>query len=117
MSDLSDASTATGLIGTAFGVVVGIFTAGWRFAKIEGRLTEQFRVDLEKAENEIEEKVKESTQTFDETLKGLRQKINDVELNSEKRFLQKEEFADFRAEYRQDIRRIFAKLENLPNSN
>jgi hypothetical protein len=43
----------------------------------------------------------------------LRQKINDVELDSERRFLPKQEFHDFREEYRENTNRIFDKLDQI----
>lgn len=46
----------------------------------------------------------------------MRQKINDVELNSERRFLPKDDFGAFREEYREDMKRIFEKLDNLPRA-
>lgn len=60
------------------------------------------------SEKQIESKIEEARQSFDETLKGLRQKINDVELDAERRFLLKNDFNDFREEYREDIRDLKA---------
>ena len=76
-------------------------------------MSEKFAKKIDDAELRIEQKVEEGTSMFDETLKGLRQKINDVELDTEKYFLRKNEFDDFRKEYREDTRDIKAMIRGL----
>jgi hypothetical protein len=90
--------------GALVGAASGIFAGGWRLGRIEGRLKLNFQEAIAVSEKRIEEKVDEARKSFDETLKGLRQKINDVELDSERRFLPKDDFNDFRDEYREDMR-------------
>lgn len=98
------------IVGALFGAISSIFTGGWRLGRIEPRLKLHFEQAISESEKRIEEKVDQARDAFDETLKGLRQKINDVELNSEKRFLPKEEFNDFRQEYREDMRDLKALI-------
>lgn len=104
------AQAIAALIGALIGAAGGIFAAGRLLGRIESRLELKFKSAVDESEKRLEEKVIESTQAFDETLKGLRQKINDVELDAERRFLPKEEFVDFRAEYREDIRDLKALI-------
>lgn len=51
---------------------------------------------------------------FKETLDGLRRQMDQNTLDTEKFFLRKEDFKEFREEYRQNTRRIFEKLDSLP---
>jgi len=104
---------AAAVAGAVIGAVTSIFTAGWRFGRIESRMKLSFQEAIAMSEKRIEEKVDEARSAFDETLKGLRQKINDVELNAEKRFLLKDDFNDFREEYRDNTNRIMDKLDQL----
>lgn len=92
------------LLGAFIGLVGGIFSVGRHLGRMESRLKLDLVKSLGETEKRIEDNVQQSQNAFDETLKGLRQKINDVELGSEKRFLPKEEFGDFRQEYREDMR-------------
>ena len=114
MAGLEWAHAAAAIIGAMFGAAASIFTGGWRLGRIESRLKLHFQEAINESEKRIEEKVERAGSNFDETLKGLRQKINDVELDTERRFLLKDSFDDFREEYREDIRRIFDKLDHLP---
>ena len=100
------AHAVAAIIGAIFGAVGGIFVGGYRVGQIEGAL----QLSIAAGEKRIEAKLEEGVHDFDETLKGLRQKINDVELDTERRFLQKGEFDDFRKEYREDIREMKSLL-------
>jgi hypothetical protein len=102
----------TAALGALFGVVAGIFSGGWRLGRIEGRLKLHFQEAIDVREKRIEEKLDEARGSFDETLKGLRQKINDVELHAERRFLPKDDFNDFREEYREDMRDLKALISS-----
>lgn len=83
----------------AIGILVGIWHAGKKSGKEEA--------DHDARINErIDAKVKEVTGPFDETLRGLRQKINDVELETVKGYVAKGDFNDFREEYREDMREV-----------
>jgi len=104
MAGLEWAHAIAAILGVLFGAAGGIFAGGWRLGRIEGRLKLNFQEAITVSEKRIEDKVDEARVSFDETLKGLRQKINDVELNAERRFLPKDDFYDFRDEYREDMR-------------
>lgn len=106
MAGLEWAHAVAAIAGAVIGAVSAIFMGGVRFGRMESRLKLHFQTAIAGCEKQIEAKVEEARKSFDETLKGLRQKINDVELDAEKRFLQKEEFNDFRQEYREDMREL-----------
>ena len=101
------------ILGVLFGAAGGIFAGGWRLGKIEGRLKLNFKEALAMSEQRIEDKVDSARESFDETLKGLRQKINDVELDTEKRFVAKHDFNDFREEYREDMRDLKKSIADM----
>ena len=106
--DIQWMHAAAGILGALCGAIGGIFVGGYRVGKIEGKLT----LSIAESEKRIEDKVDIATAAFDETLKGLRQKINDVEKDALLRYLPKEEFNDFRGEYREDIRELKALIRN-----
>lgn len=68
---------------------------------------------IAKSEERFEEKVEELVSHFQETFQGLRQKINNVELDTERYFLRKDSFDDFRTEYRDDMRILMEKVDRL----
>jgi len=100
MIDLGWMHAVVGILGAGAGAVGGIFVGGYRVGKTEGRLA----LSIKTSEIKMEEKLEATVRDFGETLLGIRQKINDVELDTERRFLQKGEFDDFRKEYREDMR-------------
>jgi hypothetical protein len=104
---------AIGIISAAVGAAAGIFSGGWRLGRIEGRLKLNFQEAITMSEQRIEQKLEEARTSFDETLKGLRQKINDVELDTVKTFVAKGDFDDFRQEYREDMRDLKKSIEGL----
>lgn len=93
------------LLSGAIGILVGIWHAGKKSGKDEA--------DHDVRINErLEAKVMEATNDFGETLRGLRQKINDVELHAAKTYLEKQDFTDFRKEYREDMSEIKSLIRN-----
>lgn len=105
------------IIGALFGAAGSIFTGGFRLGKIESRLKLHFNEAVSESEKRIEAKVGEAQHSFDETLKGLRQKINDVELETVRGFVAKGDFDDFRAEYREDMRDLKKSISEIPRTH
>jgi len=93
-----------GIVSTILGAVSGLIAGIWRVAHIEQGLRLDFTQDIAESTNELSQKLTDLANHFDETLRGLRQKINDVELDTAKNFVSKPDFDDFRKEYREDIR-------------
>ncbi len=100
-------SAAAGALVGALGTIgAWVFKAGGVGPKMQA----EFKSKVDAAEKRIEDQMDAATQHFDETLRGLREKINAVELNTERHFLLKEDFNGFREEYREDIRDLKAML-------
>lgn len=99
---------ASGIIGAVVALISKAFFGGVRVGQMQGAI----EVSISDAERRVDDKLEATGQAFDETLRGLRQKINDVELTAEKRFLQKSDFEDFRKEYREDVRDLKALIRS-----
>lgn len=95
------------------GLGLGLWRGGRRSAMDEQKVREEFNAAVAGLERRIEEKLDRSAGQFDETLKGLRQKINDVELDAVRTFVAKPDFDEFRKEYRRDQDRVDQKLDRL----
>lgn len=111
---------AIALISLLAGALGGLATGVWRVAQIEGRLKLWFKDSISECEKRFEDKVELAREAFDETLKGLRQKINDVELETERNlrnFVLKPDFDDFRKEYREDMRDLKNSIAQIPRSH
>lgn len=99
----------SGAIGGVLGAVGGLIKGIWNVAKIEQHLRKDFSQELAEAHHELGEKLDTVADRFEQTLHALRQKINDVELNTEKRFheyVDKGDFNSLRDEWRQDMREL-----------
>jgi hypothetical protein len=78
-------------------------------ASAEQRLGEK----IDAAEQRSETKIEGLVDQFHDSFAALRQKINDVELDTAKNFVAKSDFEDFRHEYRDDRSRMFRKLDDI----
>ena len=78
----------------------------WRMARFEPELRKAITQEIAEATHELHERMENETNHFDETLRGLREKINEVELHIERKFVDKEDFNDFRKEWREDMREL-----------
>jgi hypothetical protein len=113
------------LLSGAGGMFFGIWKWGRRSAqqeqavkddyneKIDG-LREQMRASMADYAKAADAKNDLLVEQFKESFEGIRRQIDDHKLETERFFFRKEEFNSFREEYRQDMRRIFDKLDNLP---
>jgi hypothetical protein len=97
------------IAGGGAGLVAGV----WRVAHIEQALRIDFQKSIDEAETKIEGKVEELVGQFTDTFAALRQKINDVELHTEQRFVSKAGFDDFRREYREDMSSLMKKIDHI----
>lgn len=95
--------------GGAGGLIAGV----WRVAHIEQALRRDFEQDIAETSHELGQKLDHISDQFEETLKGLRQKINDVELYTEREFVSKAGFDDFRREFREDMKSLNEKLDRI----
>jgi hypothetical protein len=104
-----------GAIGAFFGGISGLVAGVWRMARFEPKLRKDITQEIAEATHELAEKIDDETNHFDETLRGLREKINEVELHIERKFVDKEDFNDFRREWREDMRELKTSIIALGN--
>lgn len=104
---------AVALASALVGAVGGLITGVWRVARIEQEIRQDLTEQIAEAIRERDGRLKAIAEQFDETLKGLRQKINDVELSTERHFVAKMDFDDFRKEYRVDMRDLKQSIAEL----
>jgi len=97
--------------------VGGLIAGVWKVAHIEQDIRKDFAQDIAESTHELAENLRTLANQFDETLKGLRQKINDVELETVKGFVAKGDFDDFRAEYREDMRDLKNSIAQIPRTH
>jgi hypothetical protein len=109
------------LLSGAAGLFIGIWHAGKKSGKQEADLENKIRQDtddrLKKAIEKMEATIAVAmddrhglVDEFRDTFASLRQKINDVELESERRFLPRDDFTNFLKEYRADMRDLKAMI-------
>src|SRR5258706_8046810 len=92
------AHIAITILASAISGITGLIAGTWKVARVEGDIRRDFSEEIAKAIQNREERLTELAEQFDETLKALRQKINDVELSTYKGFVGRKEFEDFRME-------------------
>lgn len=107
---------ATGsLLSGFFGLMVGV----WRFGRssaikqqtvkddYDGKIKQlgsELRVSMAATEKASENRLDLLVDQFRESFEGMRRQFDDHKFYTEKDFLKKEEFKDFREEYREDMR-------------
>jgi hypothetical protein len=113
-----------GVAGLGGGALGTFLTWFWRAARIEP----QFRLDLEAAKKEVEDKIEEAEKRgiekveeivghFSEAFSGIRQQINDRALEIEREFMRKKDYESLRREDREAFdkfeTRILKEFEGL----
>lgn len=73
-------------------------------------LGEQLRTSMLEVEKGAERRLDLLVEQFKESFAGLRRQIDDDRLHTEQRFLRKDDFKDFRDEYREDMREVKASI-------
>jgi hypothetical protein len=111
-------------ISALVGAVSGIIAGTWRVAQIEPRLEKGFQARLSEAELEMRDKIAlhekaSMTRTealvdqFRESFAGMRRQLDEHRLHTEQEFMRKEDFRDFRDEYREDMRELKESMKEL----
>lgn len=105
-----------------------LFTA-WKFGRSGAKHDQNVKDDYDGKIDALREQMRTShasyekaatarndllVEQFKESFDGIRRQIDDNKLDTEKHFLRKEDFGDFRKEYREDVRAIFEKLDRIP---
>jgi hypothetical protein len=106
-----------GLISAVFGAAGGLIAGVWRIAHIEQSIREDFQKAISRTEHQIEGKVEALVTQFQDTFQALRQKINDVEMDTVKGYVAKGDFDDFRAEYREDMRDLKGSIADIARTH
>lgn len=109
------------MISATGGWLVGIWRWGRNSAKDEQAVKDDYDGKIRALRDEMRAETKAADDRnellvaqFKETLDGIRRQMDQNTLDTEKYFLRKEDFKEFREEYRQNTRRIFEKLDSLP---
>lgn len=76
-------------------------------------LREQVRKDMASYAQKVEDGHDLLVSQFKESFEGIRRQHDDHKLDVERRFLPKEDFREFREEYREDMREIKASIANI----
>lgn len=101
------------IVSLIFGGGTGLAAGVWRVARIEGKVRDDFKKCIDETKDAIEAKVEALVGQFQDTFSALRQKINDVELQTERLFVSKSGFDEFRKEYREDMASLMKKIDHI----
>lgn len=131
MSDTDWVRIGMGAGVSLLSAVGGAFVAVWRWGR-QGALDEQkvkddydakiaelrdeVRKDMSAHAQKIDEGNDLLVAQFKETLDGIRRQHDDHKLDVEKRFLLKDDFRDFREEYREDMRDLKKSIADIARS-
>jgi hypothetical protein len=80
--------------------------------KISG-LREEMRSAMKSHEQRSEDRTDLLVEQFKESFDGIRRQIDDHRLHTETRFLPKDDFRDFREEYRDDMRDLKKSIADI----
>lgn len=111
--------TAISMVSGFGGFVVGIWKWGRDSAKAEQAVKDDYEAKItglrEEVRKDMASHVHKSdarndllVEQFKESFEGIRRQIDDHRLHTETRFLPKDDFRDFREEYREDMRELKA---------
>ncbi|MGF6431505.1 hypothetical protein [Bradyrhizobium elkanii] len=103
------------------GLILGIWKWGRWSAKAEqsvkddydakiGALRDEVRKDMASHVQKSDARNDLLVEQFKESFDGIRRQIDDHKLHTETRFLPKDDFRDFREEYREDMRELKAAI-------
>lgn len=113
------------LVSAVGGLLVGAWQYGRRSAKREHAIKDDYQAQIEAVhmelstamhgiEQENAERLRMLVDQFQEAFAGLRRQIDDSRLHTETNFLRKDAFREFRDEYREDMRDLKIKIDELP---
>jgi len=105
-------------------MIVGVWKAGRASVKREQAVKDDYtmriiamekdmRAALSHHEKASEDRLDLLVGQFQESFSGLRRQIDGAALHTEQKFMRKEDFKDFREEYRDDMREIKAKIDAI----
>lgn len=100
---------ASGMGGAIIGAGSTLLTWIIRAARMEPKLS----AEITAAEHRVEEKVEEMAGHFQEAFSGIRRQIDDHKLHTETNFVRKDDFKEFREEYRDDMRDLKQSIASI----
>lgn len=100
-----------------FTVAGTLATVVWRLRSIQAELKEEFRTDIAAAEKETADRLQAIVSGFRDTFAALREKINLVELNTEREFISKDTFSAVTGEIKDALVRMEGKIDKLRSSS
>lgn len=111
-------------LSSAVGLGVGLWRAGRKSAESEQAvkddytakihaLREETRTHMATHASKVEDGSDLLVSQFKESFEGLRRQHDDHKLDIEKRFMLKDDFKDFRDEYRDDMRDLKASIASI----
>ena len=106
------------------GGICGALTAVWKWGRNSAKaeqstknqitaLREEVRKEMAAHIQKIEDGHDNLVNHFEESFNGIRRQHDDHKLDVEKRFMLKDDFKDFREEYREDMRDIKTAIANI----
>lgn len=106
------------------GGIVGIFVAVWKWGRDSAKaeqavknqitaLRDEVRTEMAAQATKSEARTDLLVEQFKETFDGIRRQIDEHRYYTEKDFLKKEDFKDFREEYREDMRDLKASIAGI----
>lgn len=106
------------------GGIGGLFLGVWKWGHssaaaeqaVKNQITalrEEVRKEMAAHVQKIEDGHDELVNHFEESFNGIRRQHDDHKLDVEKRFMLKDDFKDFREEYREDMRDIKTAIANI----
>lgn len=128
MAELEWAKIALEMAVSFGSAVGGLFIGVWKWGRSSAKqeqstkddyamkisaLREEMRLSIATHASEIDDKGDLLTSQFKESFDGIRRQIDDHKLTTEQHFMRKEDFRDFRDEYREDTREIKASIAEL----
>lgn len=112
-------------------LIGGIFLGVWRWGRYSAtseqavkddydekikQLREEMRTAMAEQAKQSAERTDDLVHQFKESFDGIRRQMDDHRFYTEKDFMRKEDFRDFREEYRDDMRDIKAAIASITRS-
>jgi hypothetical protein len=111
------------LAGGVSGLFIGVYRWGRSSGKAEtaadtkiSALREEMRTAMASHAMSSDARTDLLVEQFKESFEGIRRQHDDHKLDVERRFLLKDDFKDFREEYREDMRDIKTAIANIARS-
>jgi hypothetical protein len=106
---------ASGMGGAVIGAGSTLLTWIIRAARLEPKIRADLQASISAAEQRVEDKVDSMAGHFNEYFEGIRRQQDEMKLNMEKEFVRKDDFREFRDEWREAMRDLKLSIANIVN--